>query len=222
MKSDARVALEFLCVAVVPIGGLLCGCGGSLDVSTHSGDASHLSDASQGGVGPEDAAQSSGDACSVVLASDYDQSCAVDTDCVAVGQVSACPPGPGDRCAEWSVSRTALPQYMTALSSALNSVPTGTTCLGEISPCCLQGQCTMSSCSESPPNPPAGTDASTDAQVIPPGSVLCSSELGPVDAGVLDAGSVTWCIPPQSCMPYNGSWACCMNVGGGVVTCKTS
>jgi hypothetical protein len=187
---------------------LLCSCGGSIRATGSADDAGDHPDRST----------SQGDACSIVLASDYYQSCAADTDCALVGQVSFCPPGPIDNCPTFPISKSVVPQYMAALSDALASVAgQGSSCIAN-SVCCVQGQCSTS-CPLPPLSPPAGADASSDAPIIPPGSVLCSSELGPVDAAVADAGSVSRCNPPQSCMQYNGGWTCCMNAGGGIAIC---
>jgi hypothetical protein len=66
--------------------------------------------------------------CSIVVASDYDQSCAADTDCVAVGEVSGCPAIECDVCATEAVNKHAAPRYQAALSQALASSPAGTPC----------------------------------------------------------------------------------------------
>ncbi len=59
--------------------------------------------------------------CSVVLPSDYDQSCAVDDDCVEVGEVPSCPAGPCDGCTTQAINRDAQAAYAAAFSQAVGS-----------------------------------------------------------------------------------------------------
>jgi hypothetical protein len=238
---DIAIALH---VAVAGLGTVLTsGCGGNvaannqLDASSRSGDASlpqdtgGLGDGCEGGLNfvvgqpitPKCAVTTRTDAsCSLVVAPNYNQACTDDTDCVAVGQVSTCPAVASDGCPSAAINRNDLTQYMNAFSSAIASAPStsGGSCPAETAPCCLRGQCNISSCPQPASNPPAGTDAGPDTQIIPAGSVLCSSDFGPVDAGVSEAGRVMWCVPPQSCTRYNGGWACCMAIGGSGAVCR--
>jgi hypothetical protein len=200
----------------------IVGCGGHVRAD---GPPDASSGAPEESGNPDVVMQVEASSCSIVLASNYDQSCSVDTDCVAVSQVSVCPGWGGYGCILWTINKNASAQYMTAISQAIADKPFngGGSCPEETSPCCLQGRCNVSSCPEPPPQPPLGTDASADdAQVIPEGSVMCARDLGPVDAGVTDTGGpASWCIPPQTCSQYNGQWACCMTIGGsGSVVCR--
>jgi hypothetical protein len=93
------------------------------------------------------------EACDVVLASDYDQSCTADTDCAEVGQVATCPAGACDGCAEQAVNKTAQAAYQAVLDETLASVPRGEACS---CPCdggfaiCRNGKCQAASCGPDP------------------------------------------------------------------------
>jgi hypothetical protein len=81
--------------------------------------------------------------CSIVLASDYDQSCATDDDCALVGQVSACPPTECSFCPMWSINTSALARYQADIADDRASVPPGQQCgcPAEGFPCCRGGRC---------------------------------------------------------------------------------
>jgi hypothetical protein len=71
---------------------------------------------------------SSGDTCVPVLASDYDQSCTVDADCVLVSEVPECPVDRCDHCSPAAISKVEVFHYQTALANALASTPSGFPC----------------------------------------------------------------------------------------------
>jgi hypothetical protein len=188
---------------------LALGCGGNVtknggaDASASSVDASgNGSDAGSAEASPNldasqnlDTAQSSDvqptveDGCTVVLPSDYDQSCAVDSDCIGVAQVSECPAGACSVCVTEAISRSAMTQYMEALSRSLATRPSG----GECScPCvtigavCRTGKCVPAYCG--PPQAdrlPACADAGgycdyagdTDCKMGPPDACAYSDEV---------------------------------------------
>jgi hypothetical protein len=150
----------------------------------------------------------------------YDQSCSVDTDCV--GAFSTVPVQSGNYCEPRcycggdAINKTAVDQYvhdvkMTPVGSGALFV--ACSCIEGPTPCCLGGQCTTVRCplprSSGPPYvPDAGGTPSAGA--VPPGSVMCGLHVGPFDAGN-DAGEPwRWCSPPESCVPFNGAWACCV------------
>jgi hypothetical protein len=54
--------------------------------------------------------------CTVVVPSDYDQSCAVDEDCVIVGQRPKCPVTDCSGCSPGAINKSAMARYKTALS----------------------------------------------------------------------------------------------------------
>ena len=129
------------------------------------------------------------DACSPVLASNYDQSCDADTQCVGVGEVPQCPAGACNGCLTQAVNQGAVAEYMAALSRALASVGTGEACN---CPCealaiCRSGKCEYGFCG--PPSTdtlPACADAggqcsysanSTCNAMGPPDSCAYSDEV---------------------------------------------
>jgi hypothetical protein len=81
--------------------------------------------------------------CTVVLASDYDQSCATDDDCAMVGQVSACPVTECSLCRLWSINTGVLARYQANIAADMASVPPGQQCVcpREGLPCCRGGRC---------------------------------------------------------------------------------
>jgi hypothetical protein len=83
-------------------------------------------------------------ACSPVLASDYDQSCTVDTDCVEVSEVAECPAAACDSCGGSAINKSVMMQYMAAWEQAFASKTPGTACScgGGQGPCCRSGKCT--------------------------------------------------------------------------------
>jgi hypothetical protein len=91
--------------------------------------------------------------CEIVLASDYDQSCTYDSDCTAVGQVSACPAGECDSCPSEAVNNSAAVAYKSALSSALSSA-SGETCE---CPCDGLAVCRAGKCQVACVPPPSDT-----------------------------------------------------------------
>lgn len=108
---------------------------------------------SESGDGADSASDSTASGCIVVLASDYDQSCVVDTDCVSVGQVAKCPVTDCSGCYLVAINKGAAARYMTALSQAVVSGPPGPICN---CPCesgfaiCRGGQCQAAPCGPPP------------------------------------------------------------------------
>ncbi|MDP9002417.1 MAG: hypothetical protein M3O46_20180 [Myxococcota bacterium] len=100
--------------------------------------------------------------CSIVLASDYDQSCVVDTDCVAVGQVASCPAFACDGCTTEAINKLAEPQYQAAFSRAFasRSAGSGCGCPCESGALCRGGKCQAAFCGPPPADTlPVCTDA---------------------------------------------------------------
>lgn len=96
------------------------GCAPSVEPDAGPGDP---------GWGDPDGSVSSGPGpCTTVLASDYDQSCVLDSDCVDVGQVAQCPAHACDGCLTEAINKNALPQYMKAFSQAFATVPKSDFC----------------------------------------------------------------------------------------------
>jgi len=208
---------------------MLAACGGRSETVSSSSAAP----ASNGG--PTDAAgeapvQSPGSEAGTCFlpASDYDQSCTIDSDCVPINSAedwcssSQCACGAteainvGDEArymADWSKtpqgSGAAHPLCLCGLNVAVA--------------CCHAGQCTSLSCVlqefEAGSSPEAGTDLEAGTDQEDAGGVLCSLYAGPIDAAAPDGGPTLWCAGPQTCTTYNGGWACCVQGSGLVDFC---
>jgi hypothetical protein len=176
---------------------LLWGCDQS---ATQGGDGKAGPPRPDGSKTPGD-----GSSCSPVLASDYDQSCTVDSDCVAVGEEPQCPAS-GCECPSAAVNKGVATQYQAALSraSTIRLPVSGCSCACESAALCRGGKCQASLCS------PPLTDTlaacanlggqctysanTTCGGMGPPGSCAYSDEFcclsAPYDAGP-DAGECT-------------------------------
>jgi hypothetical protein len=96
----------------------------------------------------------------IVQASDYDQSCAVDSDCVAVSEGNACYPC-ALGCTNAAIRAAAYAQYQADVARTFAFAPGGcqAVCLGRRNPCCRAGRCRADSeC----PNPYAVGEDATD------------------------------------------------------------
>jgi hypothetical protein len=81
-----------------------------------------------------------------ISASDYDQSCSVDSDCVDVGEGNACFPCTVI-CKVAPISRGALPAYQSDVAETIGARETEGVSCGcplEPIPCCRSGLCTAS------------------------------------------------------------------------------
>jgi len=150
-----------------------------------------------------------------IEASNYDESCSVDSDCVGMAGrfavqfgnycQSGCVCG-GDAINQMSVAKYLHDVSMTPLVSSMSS------CFcPEVSTeaCCVNNLCTTTSC--------GSVDAGDGASPAePPGSSMCSVDVGPFEAGMNPEGAWQWCTPPDSCVPFNRGWACCNSAEGGV------
>jgi hypothetical protein len=99
--------------------------------------------------------------CTPVLASDYDQSCDADTDCVGVGQVPSCPAFAGYDCPTEAVNKQVATQYNAGFSQAFASRgPGGSTCPCVSGAVCRSGICHAAYCGPPPADTlPACADA---------------------------------------------------------------
>jgi hypothetical protein len=126
--------------------------------------------------------------CTTIAARDYDQSCAVDTDCVEVGEVISCPPPPCALCTVSAINKSAAAQYNAILTSSLstfNGAPCSCPCEGPA--ICRGGKCQAAeSCGPNPADTlPACADAGgtcdyaagTTCNLGPPGSCAFSDEI---------------------------------------------
>ena len=123
--------------------------------------------------------------CSPVLASDYDQSCTVDTDCVAVGEVSSCPAFACDGCTTEAINKSVMAQYMTAFAQAFTSKAPGTGCgcPCESGAVCRGGKCQAAFCG--PPTadtlPACANAGDAGGMCLYSANATCSG-MGPPDA----------------------------------------
>jgi hypothetical protein len=105
----------------------------------------------------------------IVQASDYDQSCATDTDCVSVTEGNICHPSVS-QCPNAAISQSAFAQYQADVDQALTYCDDPSACGFVSPPCCVGGKCQAGSqCSGA-----VLTDASADT----------GADGGPGDAGV--------------------------------------
>ncbi len=193
----------------------LTACGGNV---SSIGPASSIRDGSLSGMdsaGAESAfdAGPDGDAASdsscMVQASDFDQTCSVDSDCKSVLSGFVC----FDPCTTFGVinSRELSTYEQTVnltIQSSVSAVSGGIQCLLPRA-YCDAGLCAMSS-QEVASIPPPVLDASPGDLHV---TVLCVEDAGVMDAGAAIPGASRWCNGPESCLPFNGGWQCCSNVG---------
>jgi hypothetical protein len=107
----------------------------------------------------------------LIRASDYDQSCAVDSDCVEADVGNACTCELSCQTMPAAINKDAFPQYTADVGNALSlvcSCPIRAPSLDVPAPCCVGGTCQFSSqCSRPVTGVDAaadtGTDAATDA-----------------------------------------------------------
>jgi hypothetical protein len=157
-----RLVFAVCVVVALGCGGNVTGNGGA-DASNVFGDASKNFDARD----TLDAGQSSDvqptveDGCTVVLPSDYDQSCAVDSDCIAVGQLGQCPASACDGCLTEAINKSVWSRYQTALHQAFaTDPPVGMcNCPGMVVTCCRHGTCQGVGCFSPADTLPACADA---------------------------------------------------------------
>jgi hypothetical protein len=116
---------------------------GPADASSGSVDAGSNLD-----VGSSSDIQTSIDApaCSIALASDYDQTCVVDSDCVAVGQVGECPANPCNQCTTGAINKGVLPQYQAAFALAFVGALGQCNCACGGPALCHGGKCLAGAC----------------------------------------------------------------------------
>ncbi len=171
-----------------------------------------------------------------IIASNYDQSCAVDSDCVAaVGTFPhAFAVSSGNYCESQclcpteAISQMAATQYLNDVlrtplgSGAIPFQDCGCLSLGPA--CCIGGSCTLSMQCESNVNTSDGDNDDGDNDGGPHGSpldsgVLCSASSGPLDSGVTQRGIAQWC--PGTCAQVGSGWACCISAGGDTYLCTT-
>jgi hypothetical protein len=123
-----------------------------------------------------------GSACTLILPSDYDQSCTLDSDCIAVGEVATCPPDAcSNQCLVGLVSANVAAEYTAAIARATADIPPLVApefcnCELVLIPVCRNGKCENWT-NSLPEAPSACTDAG--AQCLPSTSEVCGTP-GPV------------------------------------------
>jgi hypothetical protein len=172
-----------------------------------------------------------------IEASDYNQSCSVDSDCV--GTAGRFPVQFGNYCQEEcicggdAINKTSVAQYVHDVSmTALAKKLVACFCPFEPGPCCTDNRCTTTSCGLFTDAGDGGETPAVDAGLLefdssvappgqPPGSFMCGLNVGRFDAGTDAGGPWRWCDPSESCVPFNGGWACCDVPSGGVTAGPT-
>jgi hypothetical protein len=96
----------------------------------------------------------------LIQASNYDQSCATTSDCVAVGEGNACYPC-AIACPTAAINASARAQYLSDVAKTSGSSQGDVTCNcpAEFAPCCRGGTCHADSQCQ---NPDLGIDGHTD------------------------------------------------------------
>ncbi len=209
-RTERNLLRQVLAVAVCSVG-----CGGTV-AGPEGPDASSGKDGSPEAA--RDASLQDATVC-VIAVSNYDTSCSTASDCVYFGFGNFCTSQ--CTCPTNYINKNAVPQYNADFSKTpigMGAISSGDcNCPGiPASGCCQNGECGICN---SPRTEPDGAPTDAIAYVVPDGSPLCSSELGPVDAAVSDAGQLHQCIPPETCVAFNGGWACCTTVGPADTLC---
>jgi hypothetical protein len=132
----------------------------------------------------------------LIQASNYQQSCTVDTDCVAVGEGNFCNPG-STNCSNAAISKSDYAQYQAdvAKTNGASCYAPGN-CGGESGPCCIGGKCQMNAaCFNAVPAGDAAADTGADAAAADAGADAA------MDGGTADA---------DACAPSGGCTAACV------------
>src|SRR5580692_5594444 len=161
----------------------------------------------------------------IILASDYDQSCMTDSDCIWVAEGNFCYPGLTN-CGTATISKSANAQYQAdvAKTRAASCYAPGN-CGADFGPCCVSGMCQVGSqCGNLAGDASADTgaaavdaDAQSGAGRVPvnrrPSDTQCSTPAPPGDcAGPFPDGG--GCASDSDCTEA-GTNGRCINAGGG-------
>jgi hypothetical protein len=100
----------------------------------------------------------------LIQASDYDQSCTVDTDCQQISEGNACVPCAFGCPLGGAINVSALPKYMSDIANtpAVGSECPVIPCIATVFPCCIGGNCQVGSQCANPVPTDAATDSATD------------------------------------------------------------
>jgi hypothetical protein len=140
----------------------------------------------------------------VVMASSYDQSCMVDSDCVGVSEGNSCQPCDFS-CSNATIKASALAKYTSDTSDlpAVMAVAQGacpSSCGGPVGVCCLSGKCHRGS--PCPFEVLMGVDAG-DADACAPSGCASSCPAGTQDLSSIVNGCTVW----QCCVPVDAGAA---------------
>ena len=95
----------------------------------------------------------------LILASNYDQSCQTDSDCVAAGEGNFCIAGAGN-CPSSAINKSAYSQYQADVAKTNASICRAvSSCGAESGPCCRNGLCQMGTECSAPPEGGARADS---------------------------------------------------------------
>jgi hypothetical protein len=116
----------------------------------------------------------------MIQASNYDQSCDADTDCVAVAEGNFCVPG-ANNCPSAAIGKGAKSKYLSDVANtnaafclAPSTCGVPLTCAGSTGPWCLHGTCEMATCPR---------DAGPDAPFELDGQAVDAGDGGAADDG---------------------------------------
>jgi hypothetical protein len=131
----------------------------------------------------------------IIQASNYDQSCTMDSDCVGVAEGNFCYPG-ATNCATATINKSANAQYQAdvAKTRAASCYAPGN-CGAEFGPCCVSGMCQVGSQCGS-----LAGDACQTPACAPPGNYVATICVGYAGA---DAGPET---APPTCKQVPFAW----------------
>jgi hypothetical protein len=112
----------------------------------------------------------------VISASDYDDSCDADSDCVNVAVGNFCYPG-ANSCPNGAISKKAYPKYQSDISKTYAAQCFGLSgCRAGSIPCCRNGKCQTDPCFSNSDTLPACSDAGGTCEY----SITCSApNIGP-------------------------------------------
>jgi hypothetical protein len=132
----------------------------------------------------------------LIQASNYEQSCTVDTDCVAVAEGNFCYPGSTNCPGNAAISKSDYARYQAdvAKTNGASCYAPGN-CGDESGPCCIGGKCQVGSQCANPVPTDAAADTGADAATADAGADAA------LDGGTADA---------DACAPSGGCTAACV------------
>ncbi len=155
----------------------------------------------------------------LIQASDYDQSCTVDTDCRYIAEGNACTPCAFD-CSFGAINVSALAQYNSdiantpAVAAEFNGQSCASGCPAAFGPCCIGGKCQTSTTGQCPGATADAGDAGAGTGADADGPAACVAAGGECLVG--GSSSVCAVVGPQDCNPDRnpGGQYCCLKKAG--------